>query len=123
MAAEGAGGLQTSPPKLVDAFETGTAWLLTEAGVARRKMFGYPACFVDGHLFTSLFRDRWVVRLPDEDRAELAALGGEEFSPMLGRPMAGYLLLPRGMATPEAAHPSIERALAHARTLPAKRKR
>jgi len=123
MAERPEGGWEKSPPELMERFETGTAWLTTEPGVERRKMFGYPACFVDGHLFTSLFRDRWVVRLPDEARAELSTQGGEAFSPMAGRPMTGYLLLPPELATPDAAHPWIERALAHARSLPPKMKR
>ncbi len=117
------GSWQTSPPDLSDEFAAGTARVLAEPGVERRMMFGYPACFVNGNLFTSLFRDRWVVRLPDDDRAALAAAGGEAFSPVPGRPMTGYLLLPRELATSEASRPWVERALVHGRSLPPKRKR
>lgn len=109
-----------SPPDLVARFDAGTGPLLDEPGVARRSMFGYPACFVDGHLFTSLFEDRWVVRLPDDGLAELDALGGVGFAPMPGRPMTGYRLLPPELAEPDAARPWLERALAHARGLPPK---
>lgn len=113
--------MEKSPPELVQRFTEGTAWLLDEPGVGRRQMFGYPACFADGHMFTSLFADRWVVRLPDEARAELAALGGSGFEPMPGRPMTGYMLLPHGLAEPDAARPWLARALAHARSLPPKK--
>ena len=33
-------------------------------------MFGYPAMFVGGNLVTGLFAQRWMIRLPDDDRAE-----------------------------------------------------
>ena len=122
-AAHHSGGWTKSPPELRERFESGTAWLLDEVGVTRRQMFGYPACFLDGHMFTSLFEDRWVVRLPDGDLDELAALGGTSFAPMPGRPMKGYLALPVELATGEEARPWLERALAHARTLPPKAKR
>ncbi len=123
MAASSGGGWAKSPPELVERFEAGTAGFLEEPGVRRRQMFGYPACFADGHMFTSLFRDRWVVRLPDEALAELAGLGGSSFEPMPGRPMTGYALLPADLADPYAAHPWLVRALAHARTLPPKKGR
>ncbi len=123
MATSGGGGWAKSPPELVERFEAGTAVFLAEPGVRRRQMFGYPACFADGHMFTSLFRDRWVVRLPDDALAELAALGGSGFEPMPGRPMRGYALLPSDLADPYAAHPWLVRALAHARTLPPKKGR
>ena len=47
-----------APPDLVERFDTGTGWLLAEPGVERRQMFGYPACFVGGNMFTSLHQDR-----------------------------------------------------------------
>ena len=56
-------------------------------GVERRKMFGYPAAFTNGHLFTGLFASDWFVRLPDADLAELTAAGGTPFEPMAGRRM------------------------------------
>lgn len=123
LAEHGMGGWRKSPPEMVERFMDGTGWLLAEPGVQRRQMFGYPACFVDGNMFTSLFADRWVVRLPDDARTELSALGGTGFEPVPGRPMTGYLLLPPGLAEPEAARPWVARALAHARTLPPKKPR
>jgi hypothetical protein len=120
MATSGGGGWSKSPPELIERFEAGTAPFLAEPGVQRRQMFGYPACVAEGHMFTSLFQDRWVVRLPDDARAELARLGGSSFEPMPGRPMNGYALLPADLADPYAAHPWLVRALAHVRTLPPK---
>jgi TfoX/Sxy family transcriptional regulator of competence genes len=109
-----------SPPDLVERFDAGTAWLLSEPGVDRRQMFGYPACFVDGNMFTSLHQDRWVVRLGDADRERLAGLGGSRFEVMPGREMKGYLVLPPELSQPDSARPWVERALAFGRSLPAK---
>lgn len=112
-----------SPPELVERFEAATEPLLAEPGVARRKMFGYPACFVAGNLFTSLFADRWIVRLADDDLASLAAAGGAPFEPMPGRPMGGYLALPAELTAPEVVGTWLEKALARGRSLPAKEPR
>jgi TfoX/Sxy family transcriptional regulator of competence genes len=116
------GAWPKSPSELVSRFEEGTAWLLDEPGVARRQMFGYPACFVNGNMFTSLHEDRWVVRLGDSDRAELEGMGGGPFEVMPGRQMKGYVVLPADLAQPDAARPWLERALALGRSLPAKKR-
>jgi TfoX/Sxy family transcriptional regulator of competence genes len=61
-----------------------------------RKMFGYPAAFVNGNLAAGLFQEDMFLRLSDEDRA---AFRGEYkarlFEPVAGRPMRGYVLVPR----------------------------
>jgi TfoX/Sxy family transcriptional regulator of competence genes len=107
-----------SPPELVERFGAAA----TRHPETQRQMFGYPALFVGGNLTTSLFRDRWVVRLPDADRAELLALpGAGSFEPVAGRPMTGYALLPTDVVDDETALDAwIERAIAFVRTLPAK---
>ena len=61
----------------------------------RKKMFGYPAYFVNGNMFAGLFEDKIIVRLSPEDR-ELILAGSEEairFEPMPGRPMKEYVVL------------------------------
>ncbi len=62
----------------------------------QRKMFGYPAAFVNGNLAAGLFQQDMFLRLSDDDRA---AFRGEYkarlFEPMPGRPMRGYVLVPR----------------------------
>lgn len=112
-----------SPPDLIERFDAGVAPFLSEPGVERRQMFGYPACFVGGNMFTSLHQDRWVVRLGEADRASLTELGGGRFEVMPGREMRGYLVLPAELSQPDAARPWVERALAFARSLPAKQKK
>ena len=81
-------------------------------------MFGYPAAFAGGNMFTGLFADQWFVRLPDAARAELEALGGTPFAPMPGRPMREYVVLPNALAADHAAaQPWVDRALAHVQSM------
>jgi len=55
-------GMWTKPdPAMVDRFH---AALPDQPAAVRRKMFGYPACFVNGHYFAGLHEDRVVIRLP-----------------------------------------------------------
>jgi TfoX/Sxy family transcriptional regulator of competence genes len=111
--------LEKSPAALVARFEA----VATRHPVAqRRKMFGYPALFVGGNLVTGLFADTWMVRLGAADLAELLALpGASAFSPMPGRPMRGYGVLPAdAVADDDALDGWLERAIALGKSLPAK---
>lgn len=110
---------EKSPAELVARFEA-VAGRFTEA--QRRKMFGYPALFVGGNLVTGLFADTWMIRLKEADLAELLALpGAAVFSPMPGRTMKGYGVLPADVvAEDDALDGWLERAIALGRTLPAK---
>jgi TfoX/Sxy family transcriptional regulator of competence genes len=110
-----------TPPELAERF---TATVSALPGAQVRKMFGYPAGFVNGNLFTGIFASSWFVRLPDEARAELAAAGGSEFAPMPGRPMREYLVMPVALAgNPDAAEPWVRQALDFVSQLPPKAKR
>lgn len=85
-------------------------------------MFGYPCAFVRGQLFCGLFQDRVLVRLGIDEAAALVAGGETEwFSPMAGRPMREYVLVPDA----EAEHGMqlarwLERGLRYGLTLPPK---
>jgi TfoX/Sxy family transcriptional regulator of competence genes len=110
-----------APPDLAERFSATVSAL---PGAQVRKMFGYPAGFVNGHLFTGIFASSWFVRLPDDQRSKLAAAGGTEFSPMPGRPMREYLVMPDTLASDaEAAEPWVRHALAFVSQLPPKAKR
>ena len=110
---------EKSPPELVARFEAVAA---RHPAASRRRMFGYPALFVGGNMATGLYADRWVVRLfPDDTAALLAVPGAEPFSPMPGRSMTGWTLLPRETVDDDAVLDAwLERAIAFAASLPAK---
>jgi len=112
---------QKAPPELVARFNEAVVGL---AGAEVRKMFGYPAAFANGHMFTGLFADQWMIRLPEDARTELATLGGGPFEPMPGRPMREYVSLPAALiADPAALAPWLERALSVVLELPPKKGR
>jgi TfoX/Sxy family transcriptional regulator of competence genes len=80
-----------SPQELIDLFES----VLPGPPAVERKMFGYPAGFVNGNLFMGLFQDDLILRLPDAFRQELlAANKAKLFEPMQGRPMREYIAVP-----------------------------
>ena len=59
-----------------------------DQGVTVKKMFGWPCCFVNGNLFTGLYKQSMIFRLPDTDRAAFLELGGTgDFEPMPSRKM------------------------------------
>ncbi len=62
-----------------------------------RKMFGYPAYFVNGNMFTGLHGDKLFLRLSESDVEKITQLnlGVRAFEPMPGRPMKGYVVLPQ----------------------------
>jgi len=64
-----------------------------------KKMFGYPAYFINGNMFVGVHSDKLFLRLPDEDIANLAKNCKDVafFEPMPGRPMKGYVVLPKSM--------------------------
>jgi TfoX/Sxy family transcriptional regulator of competence genes len=62
-------------------------------------MFGYPAAFANGNMICGLFQDSVVVRLGKEGAARAVAAGrAQQFAPMPGRNMTGYVLVPRADA-------------------------
>jgi TfoX/Sxy family transcriptional regulator of competence genes len=111
---------EKSPPDLVARFDAAAG---RHPQAQRRQMFGYPALFVGGNLATGLFADTWMVRLGTEDLASLQALpGAGPFSPMPGRTMTGYATLPPDVVGDDTALDEwLDRALAFAGSLPAKR--
>ena len=86
--------LQKSPQELVDLF----ASVMPGPPATQRKMFGYPAGFVNGNMFMGLFADQMILRLPEDRRQELLRNhGAKMFEPMPGRPMKEYVSIPRSM--------------------------
>jgi len=72
----------------------------------RRTMFGMPAGFVNGNMFMGVFEGGVVLRLPPEQRGDLAGQPGmAAFEPMEGRPWRDYVQAEgsRWGGTPELA--------------------
>ena len=90
-----------------------------------RKMFGYPAAFVNGNMFTGLFQDEMFLRLSDEDRAAIRKeYGTPLFEPMPGRPMPGYVLVPKYVRnSPKLLRSWLTKGMEYTKSLPPKAKR
>ena len=92
--------------------------------VTQKKMFGWPCCFVNGHLFAGLHKQNMIFRLSGSDQVAFLRLdGAAEFEPMPGRKMKGYVILadPLKRDSKDLAG-WMERALRNAGALPAKTK-
>lgn len=108
-----------SPPELVKRF---TTVLERFPDAEPRKMFGFPAAFVAGNMATGLFRDRWLVRLPASEVERAIAAGAEAFEPMPGKPMKGFVAVPRQDVDDDTRIATwVERGVATARALPPKK--
>jgi len=59
-----------------------------------KKMFGFPAAFVNGNMFMGLHQENMILRLPEDSRAELLKMNARIFEPMPGRPMREYVIVP-----------------------------
>jgi TfoX/Sxy family transcriptional regulator of competence genes len=110
-----------SPAALVRAFEAGTK---TCRGAEPRKMFGYPAVFVNGNMFAGLVRDFMVLRLKDADRTAFLELpGAKPFIAMKGRVMRQWAVVPPAMLENASALKTwLRKAHAFGRSLPPKRR-
>ncbi len=111
-----------APQNLVDLF---AECLPDDPRVQRRKMFGYPAAFVNGNMFAGVFGDQIFARLALTRRQALERVHGPlPFEPMAGRPMKDYTRLPDGALADEAAVADLMAgALAFAAALPPKVKK
>jgi TfoX/Sxy family transcriptional regulator of competence genes len=109
--------LEKSPQELIELFESVQPGPPAQA----RQMFGYPACFVNGNMFMGLHADRFIVRLPEDERAKLTTAGGTAFEPMPGRPMKEYVVLPEAVLKDKRKLKTwIGKALAYGSSLPPK---
>ncbi|HLW49193.1 MAG TPA: TfoX/Sxy family protein [bacterium] len=108
-----------SPEALVRKFDT---IVPDDPHIERRKMFGYPAAFAGGNLFTGLYQDFLILRLSGDDRAAFLRLQGASlFEPMPGRPMREYATVPAAVLGQDAALAGwIRKSLQYAGSLPAK---
>jgi len=85
-------------------------------------MFGYAAAFVNGNMICGLFQDSVIVRLGKEGAATATAAGrAQQFAPMPGRTMTGYVVIPDSDVQDRAVLAAwLQRALDYTLTLPKK---
>ncbi len=90
-----------------------------------RKMFGYPAAFINGNMFTGLFQEEMFLRLSDEDRAAIRKeYGTPLFEPIPGRPMRGYVEVPRYvLKSPRLLQTWLTKGMEYTKTLPKTKKK
>jgi TfoX/Sxy family transcriptional regulator of competence genes len=106
---------RSSPPELVRVFaETTQAFPQVQV----RKMFGYPAAFVNGNMAAGLFQDSMMLRLSATDRAAIRA---QPFEPMPGRAMREYIVVPDAILKSKSQLKAwFGKAVAYTSSLPAK---
>jgi TfoX/Sxy family transcriptional regulator of competence genes len=107
-----------SPQQLIETFEA----VVPSSPTVLRKMFGYPAAFVNGNMFMGLFQEDMFLRLSDADRSELLQVqDARTFEPMPGRPMREYVAVPPVLlASQEKLRPWVAKALAYGAALRSK---
>jgi TfoX/Sxy family transcriptional regulator of competence genes len=90
-----------------------------EPSITIKPMFGQLAAFVNGNMFTGIFGEELMLRLPEDEIAKVKQQGGRDFEPMAGRKMGGYVVLSGDWrAKPPTA--LIKRALEITRKMPTK---
>ena len=107
-----------APQEWIDAFDASLP-----ASVERRKMFGYPAAFVNGNMAAGLHRDDLVLKLDDKDRDALMKAGGKPFI-VMGRTMGAFVVAPSEFRDkPAELKKWLKRSIAFASSLPPKAKK
>jgi TfoX/Sxy family transcriptional regulator of competence genes len=92
--------------------------------VQQRKMFGMPAAFSGGQMFSGLFGENWYLRLPEDGRREMTELGAAPFEPMPGRGMREYVTVPVSIRDDDATLAEwLRRSRDYAAGLPPKTRR
>jgi TfoX/Sxy family transcriptional regulator of competence genes len=115
-------GTPKIPKPSQEAKDLFTSLVPDHPAVSIRPMFGQLSAFVNGNMFMGIFGEDVLLRLPEEDRAQLMEAGGGPFEPMPGRPMREYVVLPAAWRDePERIRGWAARALDHAEELPPKR--
>src|SRR4029077_488087 len=108
-------------PAIIEALARASAGM---SGIEHRKMFGFPALFINGTMFAGVKGDAIVARLPEADRQRLFAGGEATPSVAMGRVMREWVdLAPSVLASDAALGEWLEKACAHTASLPPKAKK
>ncbi len=81
-----------SPKELTDLLED----RLKDIHCQKRKMFGFPAYFINGNMFSGTFEENIFLRLSEDDRDNIKKenQNAVSFEPTKGRPMKEYMVIP-----------------------------
>ena len=114
--------MEPSSPELVQFFGTIVPQV---PDVERRKMFGYPVCFVNGNMQMGLHAENIMMRLSVPDRLVFCEhYNATIFEPMPGRAMKEYVTVPKSVLVDTVLLAEwIEKSVAYARSLPPKTKK
>jgi TfoX/Sxy family transcriptional regulator of competence genes len=109
-----------APEAMVALFASATSAL---PGIERRTMFSYPAAFINGNMFSCLFRSSMILKLSEADRdACTHEFGAKPFEPMPGRAMREYVTVPDAvLQSPTLLDTWLHRSYGYAASLPSKR--
>jgi TfoX/Sxy family transcriptional regulator of competence genes len=91
-----------------------------------KKMFGYPAYFINGNMFVGVHGDKLFLRLSDADIADIMKNCNDVtyFEPMPGRAMKGYVVLPKTVySNSKLFHDWLDKSIKYVSSLPAKGKK
>ena len=91
-----------------------------------RKMFGYPAYFINGNMFAGLFDGKLYLKLSEQDTAELKKENEDagNLEPMPGRPMKSYVTIPKSLYSNDALFAEwLKKSFSYVSTLPPKKKK
>jgi len=109
-----------APDSMVALFTTATAKL---PGIETRKMFSYPAAFINGNMFSGLFQSSMILKLAEADRDECTReFGAKPFEPMPGRAMGQYIVVPDAiLKSPALLDTWLQKSYRYVAALPQKR--
>jgi TfoX/Sxy family transcriptional regulator of competence genes len=113
---------EKAPPELVE-FLTSK---MKDVKSDYRQMFGYPAYFINGNMFAGLFADKLFLRLSEPDIAEIkkTCKGVSDLEPMPGRPMKGYVAIPKSVYSDDASFGEwLNMSIKYVSSLPIKQKK
>ena len=88
-----------------------------------KKMFGYPAYFVNGNMFAGIHGDKLFLRLSDSDISNITMECKDvtSFEPMPGRIMKGYIVLPKAVYSDDELFAEwLDKSINYASSLPPK---
>ena len=93
-----------------------------DAGIERRKMFGFPCAFLQGNMFAWIHQNHIALRLPEPLRKTLIAQQQAQPVDPSGKRMREYVMLDETLACRQAeADALVNKSLEYVASLPPKK--